>query len=300
MEWVGDLEMPKPPSPDRFGLSDEDVERIERLPDRGVWPGVVLAVAWLVGLVLYGDEDVGLILVSSIVMIPFLIFFGSMLFAIFEDIWRDLFTNSYKEYGQLVKAKKGYPKKISSYFDVKLSLLGIGDHLADESDRHKANHDLIRRYGRVLSDVAERKVFAASEDLLRNPKSVVRSALLDEILAARVCEVHEDLPALENVLIQSALFQQLDRSLVSDGISDITDAAQEATRKGIDIPAESIIKALAESITDDDIAMRQEIQKKVADEQSEIADLLKDLPVLAAQIREHDGNRVQMYRQYFS
>ena len=114
MDWVGNLEMPKPPCPVRFGLSDEDVERIERLPDRGVWPGVVLAVGWLVGLVLYGDMDVGLILIISIVMVPFLIFFGSMLFAIFEDIWRDLFTNNYKEYRQLVKAKKEYlliPKK---------------------------------------------------------------------------------------------------------------------------------------------------------------------------------------------
>ena len=129
---------------------------------------------------------------------------------------------------------------------------------------------------------------------------LLHSALLDEILAARVCEVHDNLPTLDNVLIQSALFQPLDRSLVSDGISDITDVAQEATRKGIDIPAESIIKALAESITDDDIAMRQEIQKKVADEQSEIVDFLKNLTALAAQIREHDENRVQMYRQYFS
>ena len=214
--------------------------------------------------------------------------------------WKLRFVKGYAESKKYDDAIKAYRKDVKAFFDRQLIALGVGCKREKTiEEHHKDNLKIISQFGRVLADVSEKYVISASTSLLRPTKDRIRGALLDEIFACLLCKKTERLDALSVGLTELATFQDTHRPLVTDPVADLTAATEAARAKGINVPTESLIHALAEATSGEDGDTQEALRNLVTEEQVETVDLLRDLQHLAKQVRKLDETRVWQYERYF-
>ena len=300
MNWKDELDLPSEPKLDDFGLTEST---LRKLPELFIDDSAVLISVW-VGIPIY------LFLTSDwswISIIMFSLPVGGLAAVLLSSLWFGVarwwklrFIKGYAESKKYDDAMKAYRKDVKAFFDRQLTALGVGCKREKKIDEHhEDNLEIVRQFGGVLSDVNEKYVIAASTSLLKPSKERIKGALLDEIFACLLCKKTERLDALKAGLMELAIFQDTQRPLVTDPVADLTAATEAARAKGLDVPTESLIHALAEATSGEVGNTQDALRKLVTGEQAETVDLLRDLERLAKQVRELDETRAWSYERYF-
>ncbi len=300
MNWKDELDLPVEPKLDDFGLTEATHRKLPAFLE----DDKVFLLVWI-------GTPIYLFLTSDWPWI-FIVFFALIvggLGAIFASVlWHQLstrlklrFVGGYAESKKYDDAMKAHIKGVEAYFDRQLTALGVG-HQREKTieEHHEDNLAIIGRFGRVLSDVSEKFTIAVSTSLLKPSKERIRGALLDEIFACLLCEKTKRLDALKVGLMELATFQALHRPLITDPVAELTAATEAARAKGLDVPTETLIRALADATSGDDGDQQEALRKLVIGEQKETVDLLSDLEGMAKQVRELNEHRVRCYSRYFS
>ena len=298
--WKDDLALPIGPTLEEFGLEKGTIRSIKSWPEGSP----VLLLVWCsVPIYLFLKTDW-----SWIGIIMFSLPFGGLAAIVVSLIWRGLskwwnrrFVKGYAESEKYAGAIKAYGKDIEAYFDRQLTALGVGhERTKTIEEHHDDNMAVIGEFGRVISDVYKKYSIAVNTPLLRHSKERIRGALLDEIFACLLCEKEKRLDTLQVGLMELAIFQEIDRPLMADPVAKLTSATEKARAKGLDVPTETLIEALAKATSGEKGDEQDELRQVIVEEQAETVDLLKDLEGMAKNVRKLSEHRVWCYERYFS
>lgn len=300
MSYYDDLAALTPPKPEDFGLKDSDVKMSpDWVNDSG--PSMAVSFGLIAAYLIFfsGWDWSGILL--------FLLFVGWIPAAILSGIyfaivkwWKLRFGKGYAESKKLKEAEAKFSDQVEEILDNWLTELGVG-HVRKLTieEHHDQNLAIISSFGGILADVSEEQAVAANTSLLRLAKSTIKGAILDEIFSGLICENQLNIETLKTGLLHLAIFRETDRPVVLDPIAEIAAAGETAKRKGLDIPAESMIKAIAEATSDDRYQSIQKLQEEILEEQRQSLELLDELETVATKARELDEMRVWLYERYF-
>lgn len=297
--WKEDLALPTAPALEEFGLEEETIRSMKNWPEGG--PLILVWCAVPIYLFLTTDW-------SWISIVMFSLPFGGLTAIVVSLIWYGLskwwcrrFVKGYAESEKYKEAIKAYRKDIEAYFDRQLTALGVGhERTKTIEEHHDDNLAVIGEFGRVLNDVYKKYSIAVNKSLLRHSKERIRGALLDEIFACLLCEKEKRLDTLQVGLMELAIFQETNRPLMADPVAEITAATEKAVASGLDVPTETLIKAMAEATSGQKGDEQKALREVIVEEQAETVDLLTDLKGMAKNVRKLSEHRVWCYERYFS